>query len=180
MRQIGHEVKIGARSMAALSVVTALAVLREGSETVLFLYSFAVSGSLWASTFTGAALGVGAGALAGWLLYRGLLAIPISRFFTVVSWLVVLLASGLAATAAGYLYQASLVPALGFELWDTSRIVAQDSWVGTLLHILVGYADRPMGIQLLFYACTLLTILSLMMIAERSRTVRPSKTRPVC
>jgi high-affinity iron transporter len=180
LRRVGRDVKFGARSLAALSAVTALAVLREGSETVLFLYSFAVSGSAWASTLAGGALGVSAGVIVGWLLYRGLLAIPIRRFFAVVSWLVLLLASGLAATAAGYLYQAGLVPALGTEIWDTSAVLAQDSWAGTLLHILVGYADRPMGIQLLFYGGTLLAILSLMLMAERSRAVAQSKTRPVC
>jgi high-affinity iron transporter len=180
LRRVGRDVTIGARSLAALSAVTALAVLREGSETVLFLYSFAVSGSAWASTLAGGALGVSAGVVAGWLLYRGLLAIPIRRFFAVVSWLVVLLASGLAATAAGYLYQAGLVPAFGTEIWNTSAVLSQDSWTGTLLHILVGYVDRPMGIQLLFYGGTLLAILTLMLMAERSRAVRPSKTRPVC
>ncbi|MBK1698208.1 FTR1 family iron permease [Rhodovibrio salinarum] len=162
MRRVGHDVKIGARPLAALGLVTALAVLREGSETVLFLYSLAASGGAWSQMMLGGALGLVAGVLVGWLLYRGLLAIPIRYFFSAVSWMVLLLACGLAATAAGFLNQAGLLPSLGLQIWDTSGVLAQDSWLGMLLHILIGYTDRPMGIQLLFYGATLLIILALM------------------
>jgi len=162
MRRVGQDVSIGARPLTALGIVCAVAVLREGSETVLFLYSLAASGSSWSATALGGAMGLAGGAAVGLLLYRGLLAIPVRHFFTVVSWMVVLLASGLAATAAGFLNQAGLLPSFGMEMWNSSAILAQDSWLGMLLHILVGYADRPMGIQLVFYGVTLATIVVLM------------------
>lgn len=161
LRQVGQDVKVGARPLAALGIVVCLAVLREGSESVLFLYSLATSGAGWFSTITGAALGLCAGIVLGWVVYRGLLVIPLRHFFDAVSWMVLLLASGLAATAAGFLYQAGYLPALGRQIWDSSGILAQDSWLGTLLHILIGYADRPMGIQVVFYMATLLGILGL-------------------
>jgi high-affinity iron transporter len=176
MRRIGHDVSIGARPLAALGLVAALAVLREGSETVLFLYSLAASGAPWPATLAGGALGLAGGIVVGGLLYRGLLAIPIDRFFSAVSWMVLLLASGLAATAAAFFNQAGLVPALGLRIWDTSGILAQDSWLGMLLHILVGYSDRPMGIQIVFYLGTLVTILILMRLVDggKSRAGRVS------
>lgn len=161
LRQVGQDVKVGARPLAALGIVVCLAVLREGSESVLFLYSLATSGAGWFSTITGAALGLCAGMVLGWVVYRGLLVIPLRHFFDAVSWMVLLLASGLAATAAGFLYQAGYLPALGRQIWDSSGILAQDSWLGTLLHILIGYADRPMGIQVVFYMATLLGILGM-------------------
>ena len=161
LRQVGQDVKVGARPLAALGIVVCLAVLREGSESVLFLYSLATSGAGWFSTITGAALGLCAGMVLGWVVYRGLLVIPLRHFFDAVSWMVLLLASGLAATAAGFLYQAGYLPALGRQIWDSSGVLTQDSWLGTLLHILIGYADRPMGIQVVFYMATLLGILGL-------------------
>jgi high-affinity iron transporter len=167
---VGHDVKVGARPLAALGLVVMLAVLREGSETVLFLYSVVISGASWPTTLGGGVAGLAAGVAVGWLLYRGLLAIPIGHFFTVVSWMVLLLASGLAASAAGYLNQAGLVPAFGRQLWDTSGVLAQDSWIGMLLHILVGYTDRPMGIQLVFYLVTLFGILALMRLVDGGRS----------
>ena len=161
LRQVGQDVKVGARPLAALGIVVCLAVLREGSDSVLFLYSLATSGAGWFSTITGAALGLCAGMVLGWVVYRGLLVIPLRHFFDAVSWMVLLLASGLAATAAGFLYQAGYLPALGRQIWDSSGVLTQDSWLGTLLHILIGYADRPMGIQVVFYMATLLGILGL-------------------
>jgi len=161
LRQIGQDVKVGVRPLAALGIVVALAVLREGAESVLFLYSLATSGAGWPSTLLGAFIGLSAGVVLGWVVYRGLLVIPLKHFFDAVSWMVLLLASGLAATAAGFLYQAGVVPTLGRQIWDTSNILAQDSWLGMMLHILVGYTDRPMGIQIVFYLVTLGSILAL-------------------
>jgi len=178
MRRVGRDVSVGARPLAALGVVTALAVLREGSETVLFLYSLTASGAGWPMILGGGALGLGAGIAVGWLLYRGLLVIPIGRFFTAVAWMVLLLAAGLASSAAAYLNQAGLVPALGLRLWDSSGILAQDSLIGMLLHILVGYSDRPMGIQLVFYLGTLAGIAGLMRIAGGRRGRRAAGVRP--
>jgi len=166
MRRLGHDVTMGARPLTALAVVVALAVLREGSETVLFLYGLIANGAGWNTLVTGGALGLAAGVALGWLLYRGLLAIPLGRFFTAVSWLILLLAAGLAAGAAAYLTQAGILPELSPQLWDTSWLLAQDSWLGTLLHILIGYNDRPMGVQVAFYVATVALILALMRPAQ--------------
>ena len=162
MRQLGHDVSMGVKPLSALALVTFLAVLREGSETVLFMYGLAASGAAGSGLLAGGALGLAGGVALGWLIYRGLLAIPVGRFMSVVSWIVLLLAAGLAANAAGYLNQAGLVPSLMPEVWDSSHIVSQDGMIGTLLHILIGYNERPMGIQVAFYVVTLAAILLLM------------------
>ena len=162
MKVLGQHVSMGAKPLSALALVTFFAVFREGAETVLFLYSLIASGAGSSGLLTGGILGLIGGIAVGWLLYRGLLSIPIGHFFKVTGWLILLLAAGLAANAAGYLYQANLVPVLVPQVWDTSSLLSQDSWLGELLHILVGYNDRPSGIQLLFYAVTLITIYTLM------------------
>ena len=46
MSAVGAAVSAGQRPMTALAVVVGLAVLREGSETVLFLYGIAAGGGL--------------------------------------------------------------------------------------------------------------------------------------
>ncbi|HEV2301944.1 MAG TPA: FTR1 family protein [Stellaceae bacterium] len=173
MKQVGHEVSVGAKPLSALALVTLFAVLREGSETVLFLYGLASSGAGAASLVGGAALGLLAGVGLGAVLYRGLLIIPAGQFLNVVGWLVLLLAAGLAANAAMFLNQAGLVPALVPQVWNTSWLLAQQSWLGTLLHILVGYSDRPSGIEVVFYLVTVATILGLM------RTVGRPPARPI-
>lgn len=158
-RELGQAVVTGSRPLAALSVVTGAAVLREGSETVLFVYGIAASGHVGVGAMLGgAALGLAAGAVAGAVLYRGLLRIPLKHLFAVTSWLVLLLAAGLAAQAAGLLVQADLIPSFGDQIWNTSFLLSEDSIPGRVLHTLVGYVARPAGVQLLAYAATLLAI----------------------
>ena len=158
-RQVGDAVISGARPLYVLAVVVGLAVLREGSETVLFLYGIAAGGGLSAgSLITGGALGLAGGVAVGAALYLGLLRIPTRRLFTVTSWMVLLLAAGMAAQAAGYLVQADLLPPLGDAVWDTSAVLTDNSVVGKALHTLIGYVARPDGIQILFYLATLLGI----------------------
>jgi len=156
MRDMGQAVKLGSRSMTMLAVVVGLAVLREGSEVVLFLFGIAVaqqdSPGLMLS---GGLLGLLSGAMLGLLMYRGLLRISSRYLFTVTTWMITLLAAGMAAQAAGFLEQADLLPPLVQSMWDTSGIVAQNSVFGRVLQTLIGYADHPSGIQVLFYAATL-------------------------
>lgn len=159
---VGHDVNVGSKPLSALLVVTALAVLREGSETVLFLYGLAASSGGTSNLLAGSVLGLAAGVGVGWLLYRGMLRIPVRHFFSFTGWLILLLAAGLSANAASYLNQAGLIPSLIPQVWNTSWLLNQQSWLGTLLHILVGYNDQPSGMQLIFYLATIIVTLSLM------------------
>lgn len=161
VKRVGHDVETGAKPLTALMVVTLVAVMREGSEVVLFLWALGTAGSA-ASMLLGGLFGLAAGALVGVLMYRGLLKIPMRHFFNVTGWLVLLIAAGLAAQAAAFLNQAGWLPALGQSWWDSSRLLDQSSIAGKMLHTLVGYTARPSGIQLLFYAATLVVILGLM------------------
>ena len=177
VKQVGHAVQSGSRPLTALMVITLVAVMREGSEVVLFLWAIAAGGAEHLGMVIGGFIGLAAGIALGVLLYRGLLKIPLKHFFSVTGWLVLLIASGLAAQAAGFFNQAGLLPALGNSLWDSSHILNQGSLLGQMLHVLVGYTARPSGIQLLFYAVTLVTILSLMRwVGRRHRETAAART----
>lgn len=165
MRQVGHDVRAGLKPLSAMLAVAALAVLREGAETVLFLYGMWAGGGGRAELALGGVAGLIAGALVGVLLYFGLLRIPLRHFFTATGVIVLLLASGLAAAAAGFLTQADLLPPIVEQVWDSSRLLSVDSFPGRVLQVLVGYRDRPTGAELLFYAVTFITISALMRIA---------------
>ncbi len=158
-RETGREISDGKRECSVLFAIIALAVLREGSETVLFLYGIATAGGESAYTmFIGGLLGLIGGIAVGLALYVGLLRIPLRWFFGVTSLLVLLLAAGMASQAARLLVQADLLPSLAAPLWDTSNFLPPDSIIGTLLHSLVGYDARPSGMQMLFYAVVLVSI----------------------
>jgi high-affinity iron transporter len=167
MRSVGEEVRAGARPLRVLALVVGLAVLREGSEVVLFLYGIAAGGAGSTALLGGALLGLAAGAAAGALMYFGLLKIPARHLFSVTGWLIVFLAAGMAAQAAGYLVQAGVLPGLVEPVWDASTVLPEHSALGQLLHVLVGYDDRPSALQLLAFATTLVGILALARIVNR-------------
>jgi high-affinity iron transporter len=108
-------------------------------------------------------------------MYLGLLAIPLRRLFGVTSWLILLLAAGMASQGAAFLMQADLLPSLGNQLWDTSSILSERSMLGVLLHVLIGYSAQPAGIQVIFYLTTLLTIGTLMRVTARVPPAAPSQ-----
>lgn len=152
-KRVGQAIRSGNQELSVLMVVVGLAVLREGAETALFLYGIATSdGDGTGAMFAGGVLGVVGGAAVGWLLYAGLLRIPLRWFFGATSLLVLLLASGMAGQIAHFLVQADYLPTLADPLWDTSSLLPQQSLTGTLLHTLMGYEDQPTGIQVVFYA----------------------------
>jgi high-affinity iron transporter len=174
--RLGAAVRAGTQPLWALAFAVGLAVLREGSEVVLFLYGIAAAGQDGAGAMAlGGAFGVTAGVVAGAAIYFGLVHIPMRHLFSVTSWLILLLAAGMASQAAAFLLQADLLPSLGQSLWDTSFLLSEQSLTGRVLHTLIGYTAQPAGIQLVFYLATLLVIGSLMrLVGSPPRPVRPN------
>jgi high-affinity iron transporter len=150
-RQLGAAVAAGRKPLAALSVICGTALLREGSETVLFLYGVAASGDAPASMLAGALIGLLPAVALSCLVYLGLLAVPVRHLFAVTAVLVTLLAAGLAAQSVAYLQQAGHLEVLTATVWDSSWLLPEDGLAGRLLHTLVGYTDRPSGAQLAAY-----------------------------
>lgn len=177
-RNTARAINEGTRECSVIFIVVALAVLREGSETVLFLYGLATGseGGLQA-TVGGGVGGLAAGLLVGGLLYAGLLRIPLRWFFSITGVLVLLLAASMASQAAGFLIQADLLPSLGAPLWDTSGVLPQGTAVGTLLHALIGYNAQPAGMQIVFYVVVLVAIAAGMRwAAPRGQQAKPEGT----
>jgi len=167
-KRVGSDIRSGAKALSVLMVVVAIAVLREGSETVLFLYGVAIGGeSSRGPMILGGAIGLAGGAAVGWLMFTGLLRIPIRWFFSVTSLLVLLLAAGMASQAARFLIQANVLPSLAQPLWDTSSLVSNSSLAGKALQGLIGYDARPAGMQIAFFVSVALVIWAGMTWARR-------------
>jgi high-affinity iron transporter len=170
----GESVRTGRRPPRVLAALVGLAVLREGSEVVLFLYGIAAGGATAASMLAGTAAGIALGALVGIALYSGLLTIPSRHLFAVSSILLMLLAAGMAGQAAKFLIQADYLPALGY-LWDTSWLISNDSVGGRVLGTLVGYDAEPSGMQVLFY----LTVVAALAIGTwYIQQIKPRRSAP--
>ena len=175
MQSLGSDVAGGRRSLLALAVVVGVAVLREGSEVALFLYGVALSeGGNWSAMLIGGATGIALGGLVSAVMYFGLVKIPTRYVFSVTSRLIALLAAGMAAQAVVFLQQAGLVSVYAKVVWDTSSVVSEGSIAGKALHSLIGYADRPTGLQLIAYLTTLVAIFTLMRLFGSAASARKS------
>ncbi|EIZ83113.1 iron permease FTR1 [Methylobacterium sp. GXF4] len=174
LRATGEAVRSGEREAAALSIVVGAAILREGAELVLFLYGLVASGTSGADIQFGAFAGIGAGILLSAVTYFGLAAIPSRYVFSITSALIIFLAAGLASQAAQFLSNAGVVDILGQTLWNSSGVIAENSWPGRVLHALVGYTDRPTALQGLVYVGTIAVMVGLMQwsAADKRRSVR--------
>ena len=171
MRQVGTAVSEGTRPLTALAVVVGLAVLREGAEVVLFLYGIMAQGTPQADLLIGGLLGIAAGAAFTALTYFGLLAIPTRYIFSVTTWLIALLAAGMAAQSVQFLNAAGVLLALDSTVWDTSWLLSESTLFGKLMHTLIGYSERPSMMQLIVYVGVLLLMYLLMQVAR----FRPSE-----
>ena len=181
LKAAGHQVKTGERTLAALSIVVGVAVLREGSEVVLFLYGIAAQGGTSAAgIIAGGGLGLAAGALVSGLMYAGLLKVPAGKLFQVTSGLITLLAAGMAAQAVIFLQNAGWLEFFTSTVWDTSWLLPDDGQgslglFGKMLHTLVGYTAAPNGAQLIAYGFTIVLILVLMRMVNAPATTPRGK-----
>ena len=176
-QRLGRSVGSGNRPPWALLVAVALAVLREGAETVLFVAGSVTGSALegWAPLLAACSVGLAAGATTGALMYFGLSRIPAHRLFAATNVLIALLAASIASQLAKALAQSGLLDIGALPVWDSSALLAQDSVLGTLLHALLGYDAQPSAAQLTFYLAVLATIVVGTRLA--GRTPQPAALR---
>jgi len=172
MRRVGQSVVDGDAPRTALAVVAAAAVLREGGEAVFFLFGAAQTVQQdGASVLMGAGLGIFLGVLTGYVIYRGLVRIPLHHLFGVIGWVLIVLAAGMASQAVENLVMIDMLPALVDPLWNTSAWLPESGMVGEVLHVMTGYSDQPSGMQMLVFVTTL-TLIALLNHRIRSSSAR--------
>ena len=160
LRSVGQAVASGSKSMSALAIVIGVAVLREGSEVVLFMYGIvAADASGGRDILLGSIVGLTSGVLLTTLTYFGLLRIPPQKLFAVTGTIVAFMAAGMAAQCVFFLAQAGLLTKLGQTIWDTSWLLSDSSILGKIMHTLLGYTEQPSVMQFLVYTGTLAVIL---------------------
>lgn len=175
IRAVGQAVSEGSRSLAALAIVVAIAVLREGSEIVLFLYGLAAAGGATAAQLLiGAALGLLAGCAVSALTFFSFVSLPTRYLFSVTTTLITFLAAGLASQAILLLQQAGVITAGMRTAWDTSFVLPDSSLIGRVLHTLVGYSDQPSEMQVVAYVLTLAAIFGLTQLLKAPKRPRPA------
>jgi len=151
LKTVGAEVMAGSASITMLLGVTALAVMREGSEIALFLYGIAAGGATDLGLLGGSLIGLVAGVTVGFVLFAGLSRIPVKRLFQVSGWIILFIAAGMIARGAQFLIQAGYLPPLVTSVWNSSAIIPGNGILGRALAALAGYTPAPSLMQILFW-----------------------------
>ena len=140
-----------------LLIVVALAVGRESSEAVVFLYGLGVQDQSVGGFVAILALGLAAAIATFWLLQQGGKILSWRSFFRLTEVLLLLLAGALLVSAIDKLIALDLVPALVDPLWDTSKLLDDSGRFGGLVASLTGYRARPALLPVLllglYWAC---------------------------
>lgn len=163
MNDVASKIHSGSMHKLNLTAIVAATFFREASEMVLFIYSLTPSSSIETIDYlVGFASGVILGISCGIAIYFGLLKYSGKYIFKICSIMLIFIAAGIAAEAAGILTSTGAVTFFSDSIWDTSWAIQDNSMIGKLLKILIGYDSRPNLLQLFSYAITLtiLTVLS--------------------
>ena len=138
----------------SVAVLACMAVGREGSETVIFLYGMAVesldSGHVQ-TLLTAIGLGLVASVITWFILNRGLKFFKQQVFFKITTVLLLLTASSLVLTLTQKLIQSEVIPAIVDSVWDTSSLLSDNSGFGRFFASLTGYHSMPAWMTLLVY-----------------------------
>ena len=130
-------------SSFALVILAFVVVVREGIETVLFLFVatrvaespllFTVGG------FVGLVIAIGI----GYTIYKGTSRLNLRTFFNVTSVVLIVFAAGLLAHGVHELNEAGIIPPVVAHVWDINHILPEKATFGRFLTAILGYNANP-------------------------------------
>ncbi|WP_321808708.1 FTR1 family iron permease [Burkholderia sp. BCC1993] len=156
-----------------VAVLVALAIAREGSETVIFLYGlgFGQSGHVDGGQMLAVVIGLGLAFLTFYLLQLGGKYFSWRHFFRVTEIMLLFLGAGLFQTGVDKLIDKEILPLGISQVWDTSGILDDSGTFGSLVATLTGYRAHPALTNLIAYAVYWAVVWLLMKRASRRPVV---------
>ncbi|MGS0740615.1 FTR1 family iron permease [Glaciimonas sp. GG7] len=158
-----------------VTALAALAIAREGSETVIFLYGLGVGQhDSQGMMVLAALLGFGLALLTFYLLQLGGKIFSWRRFFQVTEIILLFLAAGLLLMGVERLMSLDVIPTLIDPIWDSSGLLDDSGTFGNLVGTLTGYRAHPALMSLLVYVAYWVVVL---LFLKRATPKKPSQTQ---
>ena len=152
--------------LAAMAGMVALALIRELSEILLYLQSYAANETLAKGVFAGGAIGFVTGTSVGIMLYfMTLWAVDWAVAQRTILLILSVVVAGILMQAVSLLLQVDRLPHAQ-PLWDSGGLVEERSVLGQLLYALIGYEATPTVWHVGCYVAGLLIMLLLVMRAN--------------
>ncbi len=160
--------------VVAIGLVAFFAVVREGLETALFLWTTARATGEGAMAVLGGLLGLATAVVLGYLFYRGALRINLGAFFKWTGVILIIIAAGVLSYAVHEFQEAGLLPGDDAKAFDVSAAIPMDSWYGELMRGFVNWSSTPSWLQVLAWVSYVAVVMTLFLRA--SGTSKPSVT----
>jgi high-affinity iron transporter len=157
-RSMKHEITAKASAAGsgfALGLLAFTTVGREGLESAFFTLAFAFQTNA-VLLLTGALLGMLSAVGLCVLIYKLGYRLDYRIFFRVMGIILIFFAAGLLSDAVQNMQQLGWLSFGTAPLWNTSHFLSENSVLGDLLHGIIGYAEAPTILQVLFYITYLL------------------------
>lgn len=135
-----------------------LAITREGAEIYIYFSGYVVSPEPLQPVLIGGVLGAGIGFSVGALIYYSLKTLGRTASLLISCIVLVPVGAGMVSQGITYLMQADKLPAQS-PLWNSTRLVAENSVLGELLYALFSYESTPTPLHVTFYVATFATTL---------------------
>ncbi|MFF7468496.1 iron uptake transporter permease EfeU [Streptomyces sp. NPDC008092] len=182
-RSLAGEIKekvTGALAMGSgvLVLTSFLAVGREGLETALFLWTTAKAAGESAGPLTGAGIGLVLAAGLCWGLYRRVLKINLTRFFTYTGAVLIVIAAGVLGYGLRDLQEGGVLPGSTAYAVDLSGHIDAGSWYSTLLQGVLNITPTMTWLQVTGYAAYLAVVMTLFVRGVRAGTPKPAAAAP--
>ncbi|MFG2727694.1 iron uptake transporter permease EfeU [Streptomyces canus] len=165
-----------------LIVTSFLAVGREGLETALFLWTTARAAGESAGPLTGAGIGLVLAAGLCWGLYRRVLHINLTKFFTATGAVLIVIAAGVLGYGLRDLQEGRVLPGGTSYAVDLGGSVDAGAWYSTLVQGVFNLTPTMTWLQVTGYAGYLAVVMTLFLRGAPSRTAEPAwkarKTKP--
>ncbi|WP_408990500.1 iron uptake transporter permease EfeU [Streptomyces shenzhenensis] len=181
-RSLAGEIKekvTGALTMGAgvLILTSFLAVGREGLETALFLWTTARAAGESAGPLTGAGIGLVLAAGLCWGLYRRVLKINLTKFFTRTGAVLIVIAAGVLGYGLRDLQEGGVLPGDAAYAFDLGAHVDAGSWYSTLLQGVLNITPEMTWLQVTGYAGYLAVVMTLFVRGVRRARARGRRGR---
>lgn len=151
-----------------LVLTSFLAVGREGLETALFLWTTGRAAGESSGPLLGAAIGLVLSAGLCWGLYRRVLKINLTRFFTVTGVVLIVIAAGVLGYGLRDLQEGGALPGRTAYAFDLGSSIDAGSWYAALVQGVLNLTPTMTWLQVCAYAVYLAVVMTLFVRGVRS------------
>ena len=161
-----------------LVFVAFLAVGREGIETALFIWAAVQASGSTVYPVAGAAIGIAVAVVLGYLIYRGVLSINLTKFFTYTGVFLIVVAGGVVSYGVHDLQEAGFLPGLNTLAFDVSAAVPPDSWYGTLLKGTVNFSPATTVFEAAAWVLYVVPVMTFFVLSVRRHRAKKEPISP--